>query len=44
MSKRMGRTPLGDPIEMASLRAVLDDDQSNNRVLVGSVKTKHRAS
>ncbi|HNM38256.1 MAG TPA: type I polyketide synthase, partial [Anaerolineales bacterium] len=32
-------TPLGDPIEMASLHAVLDDGQSNNRVLVGSVKT-----
>jgi len=32
-------TPLGDPIEIASLRAVLDDDQNNNRVLVGSVKT-----
>ncbi|MBN1451246.1 MAG: amino acid adenylation domain-containing protein [Anaerolineales bacterium] len=32
-------TPLGDPIEIASLRAVLDDGQSNNRVLVGSVKT-----
>lgn len=31
-------TPLGDPIEMASLRAVLGDD-SNQRVLVGSVKT-----
>jgi len=32
-------TPLGDPIEISSLRAVLDDDQNNNRVLVGSVKT-----
>lgn len=32
-------TPLGDPIEIASLRAVLDDEQSNGRVLVGSVKT-----
>ncbi|HET9587877.1 MAG TPA: AMP-binding protein, partial [Anaerolineales bacterium] len=32
-------TPLGDPIEIASLRAVLDDGQSNGRVLVGSVKT-----
>lgn len=32
-------TPLGDPIEISSLRAVLDDDQSNNRVLIGSVKT-----
>jgi acyl transferase domain-containing protein len=32
-------TPLGDPIEMASLRAVLDDGESNGRVLVGSVKT-----
>ena len=31
-------TPLGDPIEIASLRAVLDDG-SNQRVLVGSVKT-----
>jgi amino acid adenylation domain-containing protein/thioester reductase-like protein len=32
-------TPLGDPIEMASLHAVLDDGQTNSRVLVGSVKT-----
>ncbi len=32
-------TPLGDPIEIASLRAVLDDGQSNSRVLVGSAKT-----
>ncbi|MCQ3938431.1 MAG: non-ribosomal peptide synthetase [Chloroflexi bacterium] len=32
-------TPLGDPIEIASLRAVLDDGESNGRVLVGSVKT-----
>ena len=32
-------TPLGDPIEMASLRAVLDDGQATSRVLVGSVKT-----
>jgi hypothetical protein len=32
-------TPLGDPIEMASLHAVLDDGQTNGRVLVGSVKT-----
>ncbi|MFN8433384.1 MAG: amino acid adenylation domain-containing protein [Anaerolineales bacterium] len=32
-------TPLGDPIEMASLHAVLDNGQTNNRVLVGSVKT-----
>ncbi|HSG44978.1 MAG TPA: amino acid adenylation domain-containing protein, partial [Anaerolineales bacterium] len=31
-------TPLGDPIEINSLRAVLDDD-SKGRVLVGSVKT-----
>ena len=31
-------TPLGDPIEMASLNAVLGDD-SNQRVIVGSVKT-----
>ncbi|HEY5731136.1 MAG TPA: beta-ketoacyl synthase N-terminal-like domain-containing protein, partial [Anaerolineales bacterium] len=31
-------TPLGDPIEISSLRAVLDDD-SNGRVLIGSVKT-----
>ncbi len=31
-------TPLGDPIEMASLNAVLNDD-SNQRVVVGSVKT-----
>ena len=32
-------TPLGDPIEIASLRAVLDVDRSNSRVLIGSVKT-----
>jgi amino acid adenylation domain-containing protein/thioester reductase-like protein len=32
-------TPLGDPIEMESLRAVLDDGQATSRVLVGSVKT-----
>lgn len=32
-------TPLGDPIEISALRAVLDDGASNNRVLVGSVKT-----
>lgn len=32
-------TPLGDPIEIASLRAVLDADQSPSRVLIGSVKT-----
>ena len=32
-------TPLGDPIEISSLRAVLDDGESNGRVLVGSVKT-----
>ncbi|HAX70809.1 MAG TPA: hypothetical protein DCY14_14450 [Anaerolineae bacterium] len=32
-------TPLGDPIEIASLRAVLDDGESNSRVLIGSVKT-----
>jgi amino acid adenylation domain-containing protein/thioester reductase-like protein len=32
-------TPLGDPIEIASLRAVLDADSSNGRVLIGSVKT-----
>ena len=32
-------TPLGDPIEIASLRAVLDDGESNGRVLIGSVKT-----
>ncbi|HRQ33949.1 MAG TPA: type I polyketide synthase, partial [Anaerolineales bacterium] len=31
-------TPLGDPIEMASLRAVLDSE-ANQRVIVGSVKT-----
>ncbi|WKZ47158.1 MAG: amino acid adenylation domain-containing protein [Anaerolineales bacterium] len=31
-------TPLGDPIEMASLNAVLNGD-SNQRVIVGSVKT-----
>lgn len=32
-------TPLGDPIEIASLRAVLGEGESSNRVLVGSVKT-----
>ncbi len=32
-------TPLGDPIEISSLRAVLDNGDSNGRVLVGSVKT-----
>jgi len=32
-------TPLGDPIEIASLRAVLEDGGSNNRVFVGSAKT-----
>ncbi len=32
-------TPLGDPIEMTALRAVLDGDQPNGQVLVGSVKT-----
>jgi amino acid adenylation domain-containing protein/thioester reductase-like protein len=32
-------TPLGDPIEISSLRAVLDDGETNGRVLVGSVKT-----
>jgi amino acid adenylation domain-containing protein/thioester reductase-like protein len=32
-------TPLGDPIEIASLRAVLDADSSTGKVLVGSVKT-----
>ncbi|RPJ23010.1 MAG: amino acid adenylation domain-containing protein, partial [Chloroflexi bacterium] len=32
-------TPLGDPIEISSLRAVLEDGESNGRVLVGSVKT-----
>lgn len=32
-------TPLGDPIEIASLRAVLEDGQTMSRVLVGSVKT-----
>ncbi len=31
-------TPLGDPIEMSSLNAILNDD-SNRRVVVGSVKT-----
>ncbi|HUG34351.1 MAG TPA: beta-ketoacyl synthase N-terminal-like domain-containing protein, partial [Anaerolineales bacterium] len=31
-------TPLGDPIEMTSLHAVLGDE-SNQRVIVGSVKT-----
>ncbi len=32
-------TPLGDPIEINSLRAVLDDGETNGRVLIGSVKT-----
>ena len=32
-------TPLGDPIEISSLRAVLDDGETNGRVLIGSVKT-----
>ncbi|MGZ9236091.1 MAG: beta-ketoacyl synthase N-terminal-like domain-containing protein, partial [Anaerolineales bacterium] len=32
-------TPLGDPIEIASLRAVLDSQETNGRVFVGSVKT-----
>ncbi|MCB0117754.1 MAG: AMP-binding protein, partial [Anaerolineales bacterium] len=32
-------TPLGDPIEISSLSAVLDNGETNNRVLVGSVKT-----
>ena len=32
-------TPLGDPIEIASLRAVLDREGANGRVLLGSVKT-----
>ncbi|MEW6405184.1 MAG: beta-ketoacyl synthase N-terminal-like domain-containing protein, partial [Chloroflexota bacterium] len=32
-------TPLGDPIEISSLRAVLDGEGSNGRVFVGSVKT-----
>jgi len=32
-------TPLGDPIEISSLRAVLDNGETNGRVLVGSVKT-----
>lgn len=32
-------TPLGDPIEIASLRAILEDGRANERVLIGSVKT-----
>ncbi len=32
-------TPLGDPIEISSLQAVLDENGTNGRVLVGSVKT-----
>ncbi|MFL7871902.1 MAG: condensation domain-containing protein, partial [Anaerolineales bacterium] len=32
-------TPLGDPIEIASLRAVLEEGGATSRVLVGSVKT-----
>ena len=32
-------TPLGDPIEISSLSSVLDSDEANGRVLVGSVKT-----
>jgi amino acid adenylation domain-containing protein/thioester reductase-like protein len=32
-------TPLGDPIEISSLRAVLDEGESTGRVLIGSVKT-----
>jgi amino acid adenylation domain-containing protein/thioester reductase-like protein len=32
-------TPLGDPIEIASLRAVLDHEGKKGRVLIGSVKT-----
>jgi len=32
-------TPLGDPIEISSLQAVLEEGGSNGRVLVGSVKT-----
>lgn len=32
-------TPLGDPIEIASLCAVLGEEESGNRVFVGSVKT-----
>lgn len=32
-------TPLGDPIEISSLSAVLESDDKANKVLVGSVKT-----
>lgn len=32
-------TPLGDPIEISSLQAVLEDKDAKGRVLVGSVKT-----
>ncbi|MGB7874916.1 MAG: condensation domain-containing protein, partial [Anaerolineales bacterium] len=32
-------TPLGDPIEISSLRAVLEDEEVNGRTLIGSVKT-----
>ncbi|HEX6270322.1 MAG TPA: amino acid adenylation domain-containing protein [Anaerolineales bacterium] len=32
-------TPLGDPIEVASLRAVLDGNRLADKLLVGSVKT-----
>jgi len=32
-------TPLGDPIEISSLSAVLESDGNRNKVLVGSVKT-----
>jgi amino acid adenylation domain-containing protein/thioester reductase-like protein len=32
-------TPLGDPIEISSLRTVFEEDKSNGRTLIGSVKT-----
>ncbi len=32
-------TPLGDPIEISSLRAVLEDGEMNGRIVIGSVKT-----
>ena len=35
----LDRIALGDPIEISSLSAVLDNGETNNRVLVGSVKT-----
>jgi len=32
-------TPLGDPIEISSLRVVLENGQANGKTLIGSVKT-----